>query len=100
MEPKIFTPSIVREQEFKNTTVNIDGKRFENCKFLNCTIMFSGFAPSQASSCYFSPDTKWGLAGVAGEVLQTLKGFGWHFGYGDAPTADSVTEIPTPKVPS
>jgi hypothetical protein len=37
----------VRDHNFKNETVELDGKRFEDCEFVNSTIMFHGDAPTE-----------------------------------------------------
>jgi hypothetical protein len=37
----------VRNHKFRNETVELDGKRFEDCEFENATIMFHGHAPTE-----------------------------------------------------
>ncbi len=37
----------VRNHTFRNETVELDGKRFENCAFENATILFHGRAPTE-----------------------------------------------------
>jgi hypothetical protein len=37
----------VRDHKFKNETVELDGKRFEDCEFVNSTIVFHGHAPTE-----------------------------------------------------
>ncbi len=44
----------VRNQKFRNQTVELDGKRFEDCEFENTTILFHGHAPTEMIGSVFS----------------------------------------------
>lgn len=44
----------VRNHKFRNETVELDGKRFEDCEFENSTIMFHGHAPTEMIDAAFS----------------------------------------------
>jgi hypothetical protein len=46
--------TIVRNYKFRNETVELDGKRFEDCEFENSTIMFHGHAPTEMTDPKFS----------------------------------------------
>jgi hypothetical protein len=41
-ETAISTLEHVRDRQFKNGRVEIDGKRFTSCKFHGCTLVYSG----------------------------------------------------------
>jgi len=41
-ESAITTLEHVRDKNFKNETVEIDGKRFTSCTFYGCTMQYSG----------------------------------------------------------
>jgi hypothetical protein len=44
----------VRDHKFRNQTVELDGKRFEDCEFENATLMFNGNAPTEILDPAFS----------------------------------------------
>jgi hypothetical protein len=91
-----FRLPVISGRTFTNETVVVDGKRFENCKFIGCHIVYSG-APAEASSCQFSPNTTWEFQAAAAMTVQTLQRFGWRFEYGaEGPLAPAI-EIPMPK---
>ena len=73
MEP-LNLPTVSGEK-YANTTVELDNRRFENCEFRNCELIYSG-GPVQTSSCYFE-NTRWSLQGSAALVVATMRAFGW-----------------------
>ena len=44
----------VRDHIFRNETVELDGKRFEDCEFENSTLLFHGNAPTEMINPKFS----------------------------------------------
>jgi len=87
--PRTFTLPVTRGTTYKNQTIQMDGKRFEDCRFENCTLIYSG-GHGEASACYFSPDTVWGLQGTARIVLETLQRYGWRIEYGSGPNPEPI----------
>jgi hypothetical protein len=86
-----FQLPITSGKTFTRETIRIDGHRFENCKFVECTLIYEG-GPAEASACEFSPKMAWQLQGAAGMTIQTLQRFGWKFEYGgEAPISIPVT---------
>jgi len=51
----------VVNQEFRNQVVELDGKNFVDCKFVNVTFLYNGTMPIQFSNCT--------IAGVKGEYI-------------------------------
>lgn len=86
-----FVLPIISDVTFNHETIAIDGKRYENCKFIDCEIVYSG-GLSEISACEFSPNTVWNFQGAAATILQVLQGFGWHFVFGSG-------EVPPPLYP-
>lgn len=97
MEQTNFTLPVVSGKTFTRETVIIDGKRFENCRFIECTIIYSG-GPSESSSCEFVGPTKWGFQNPAGLVLKVLGAFGWRFEFGEPGPLAPAIPLPIPKV--
>jgi hypothetical protein len=91
-----FHLPVVAGRTFKNETVVVDGRRFENCKFIGCTIIYSG-GPAEASACEFSPNTVWGFQEPVGTSLKVLQAFGWRFEYGPKGPLAPAIPIPIPK---
>jgi hypothetical protein len=79
-----FTLPAVSGKTFKNEAVTIDGKRFENYKFIDCHIIYSG-GPADASACEFSPNLTWEFRGNVGMIVQVLPHFGWRLEFGGEP---------------
>ena len=44
--------------EFKDQTIELDGKRFEGCVFENCTLLLKGFGPYEMEDCVLIPGCK------------------------------------------
>jgi len=90
MTDQSFTLPITAGKTFKNETVQIDGRRFENCKFIDCTIVYSG-GPAEASFCEFAPNTVWAFQEPLGTSLKVLQQLGWRFEYGaKGPNAPAI----------
>lgn len=60
----------------------MDGKRFEKCTFIECTLIYRGGSPGEASDCVFYPDTVWAFEGMAATIVQTLQRYGFQFRFG------------------
>jgi hypothetical protein len=88
--------SVITGQTFTRQTIEIDGKRFENCKFIECTIIYGG-GPAEAFSCHFSKKTQWGFRAPFGPGMQVLQQFGWRFEYGEPGPHAPVIQVPVPK---
>jgi hypothetical protein len=80
---------VVSSQTYTHQDIPVDGKRFENCRFIRCQIIYSG-GPAEASACEFSPDTVWKFQGAAAMTLETLQRFGWRFSYGKGETPEPL----------
>lgn len=57
---------------FEDTTIDLDGKHFENCNFKNCVIRFNGNALFTLIGCNFHT-CKWTLDGPASTTIQFLR---------------------------
>lgn len=75
-----FLP-VIKGKTFKNQLVVLDGTRYEDCNFADCTIRYSG-GPSDLSVCIFTPNTKWEILDQAAQVLQVLEKVGFRLEYG------------------
>ena len=75
-----FKLPVIAGKTFTKHTIQIDGTRFENCKFIECTIRYSG-GPAEASACEFSPNTVWDIRDAAGLTIMVLQQFGWRLEY-------------------
>jgi len=71
-----FRLPVVSGQTYSKKTVQLDGTRFENCKFIDCQILYDG-GPAETSACYFSPGTAFFFRGIAANVVQVIQGLGW-----------------------
>jgi hypothetical protein len=76
-----FPLPVVSKRTFMRETVTLDGTRFENCRFIECHIVYSG-GPAETSVCEFSPNTVWDFQGAAATTMVVLQQCGWHFEYG------------------
>jgi hypothetical protein len=84
-----FTPHPIKGKRFVRQTVNLDGFRFENCEFEDCTLVYSG-GPADCSACMFHPDTQWQFQGQAAMMMQVLPLFGWRFSFGTGRPEDVI----------
>jgi hypothetical protein len=80
MTPSFKLPVTAR-RTFTREAVMLDGKRFEDCKFIECQIVYEG-GPAEVSSCWFSPNTVWQFQGAAGMTMQLLQQCGWRIEFG------------------
>lgn len=87
---------VISGKTFRRENVVIDGKRFENCKFFECTIIYSG-GPAETHLCEFGPNLLWGFQEPVGTSLKVLQAFGWRFEYGPTGPLAPAIQIPTPK---
>jgi hypothetical protein len=76
--PKLQT---VKALTFDKQVVMLDGMRFENCVFNECTIRYTG-GPAQLHSCTISPNTVWDFRAHAAQVIQVLQEAGFRLEYG------------------
>lgn len=58
--------------EFDDTTVELDGHHYENCKFRNCWVIYKGVSPFNLISCNFS-GCKWKFEGPASNTIHFLR---------------------------
>jgi hypothetical protein len=85
---------VISKQTFTRQFIKLDGRRFENCRFIECQIVYSG-GPVEISSCEFSPDTVWQFQGYAGMTMQVLQQCGWRIEFGkQGPLASPVPIVP------
>lgn len=74
----------VTGQTFEKITIALDGTRFEECNFVECTIQYSGgFA--EVDRCIFTANTQWKFLNAAARTIQLLKGCGFRIEYGTGP---------------
>ena len=66
---------------FENVDVPLDNAGFENCRFENCTMVYSGHGPVSFSGCVFA-NVRWVLTGPAQNTMFFLRGL--YHGAGDA----------------
>jgi hypothetical protein len=60
-------------QIFKDETIILDGSSFENCKFLNCKLVYSGGDIPKIVNCGLDKP-EWIFDGAAGRVITFLRG--------------------------
>ena len=84
-----FILPVIKGRTFQNTTVFMDGNRYENCKFLKCRLSYSG-GPGEASGCYFGPDTEWLFSDHAATVVETLQRYGFRLVFGNEPQEEPI----------
>jgi hypothetical protein len=75
--PLVYRPEIIRDQEFENRVVDLDGVDYINCTFRNVTFKYNGTTPIQ-----FEQNKIYGVVGIDSDnpaVVGTLamaEGFG------------------------
>ena len=88
--PHSFTLPVVKGKTFKNQVVVLDGTRYEECNFADCTMVYSG-GPADLSACVFTPNTRWDFQGSAALTIQTLQLAGFRLEFGrPGPNAEAV----------
>ena len=71
MSPNII--SRMANQTFVGANVQADGGVvYSKCKFVNCTLIFTGIAPIQFDNCALE-NCRWAFAGPAANTLSFLK---------------------------
>lgn len=67
------TPALQRVsgQVFHAQRIDLDGKHFESCQFVQTTLVFSGAAPVGLENCIFS-GVRWEFSGSAQLTLQFM----------------------------
>jgi len=56
------------EDTFRDTRVAVDGHEYRGCKFIRCTIVYSGGAPPQFVDCLFQGST-WAFEDAASRTI-------------------------------
>jgi hypothetical protein len=88
-----FRLPITNGKTFRREIVVLDGRRFENCRFIECQIVYSG-GPAEVSSCEFAPNTVWQFQGAAGMTMRLVQQCGWRIEFG--PPGPQAAAIPIP----
>lgn len=76
MNQQVFLHVRVSGKTFEKTAVSLDNTRFENCRFKDCDLFYSG-GPVQTSSCYFE-NVRWNFQGAAALTVEAMQAFGWR----------------------
>ena len=63
--------SEVKDQTFRNATVDVDGNRFVNCQFFNCVLRYKGGQYGWQGTV-FHPDCVWRLDDCALRTARLL----------------------------
>jgi hypothetical protein len=61
-------------QTFANTAISVENRQFIDCRFVGCTLVYSGGA-ARAENCTYE-NCRWIFQGPFAAVLDTLKSFG------------------------
>jgi hypothetical protein len=61
------------DQEFVNQQIRLDFNRFIRCRFINCSMIFSGFGGFGIEQCELV-EASWTLADAARTTVQMLTG--------------------------
>ncbi len=73
MTPNINLINKMENQTFVGANVQADGGvAYSRCKFVNCTLIFTGVAPIQIDTCTLE-NCRWTFAGPAANTLNFLK---------------------------
>jgi len=67
----------------------MDEVRYENCKFIDCVLVYSG-GNGEAADCAIYPGTQWRFQAAAGRVVETLQRYGWSFSFGSEPPEEPI----------
>ena len=68
--------SVIEDKGFVNEVVDIDGKFFRRCSFINCSFVYSGAEGSGLQDCGFTPNPHLTLTGLAYRTALLLDTFG------------------------
>jgi hypothetical protein len=66
----------VNGKKFEKSTVPLDNMSFTNCRFIDCTVFYSG-GPVEVFSCSFEGTTRWEIQGAASLTMEALRALGW-----------------------
>jgi hypothetical protein len=73
MTPNINLINKMEDQTFVGANVQADGGvAYTRCKFVNCTLIFTGVAPIQFDTCTLE-NCRWAFAGPAANTINFLK---------------------------
>jgi hypothetical protein len=64
--------ALIKNQIFTDEPVEIDGNSFFNCKFIRCTLVYSGGSASTFDTCIFD-DPKLSFIGPAGNTMAFME---------------------------
>jgi len=64
--------ALIKNQTFTDEPVEIDGNSFFNCKFIRCTLVYSGGGSTSFDTCVFD-DPKLSFLGPAGNTLAFME---------------------------
>ncbi|MBU4234465.1 MAG: pentapeptide repeat-containing protein [Desulfobacterales bacterium] len=57
---------------YENITVQLENSEFIECRFINCTLMYSGLGPVSMQGCSFNK-VNWVFTGPAQNTLQFMR---------------------------
>jgi hypothetical protein len=66
---------------YENVTVKLDNSEFIGCRFLNCTLEYSGIGPVSLQGCSFN-NVNWVFTGPAQNTLIFMRGIYHEAGEG------------------
>jgi hypothetical protein len=77
MSEQVFQHVRVVGKEFNKAAVSLDNMSYENCKFIDCDLFYSG-GPAQLFSCDIRPGNRWHIQGAAALTVETLRTSGFQ----------------------
>ena len=66
----------IHNQTFANAAVEMDGKRFSDCVFINCVLRYIGKDPCQWENTKFDDACVWKFDGCALNLIRVLRAIG------------------------
>ena len=63
---------VVRNEEFVDMSISLDGGTYEKCNFRNCTLVYSGLLPANLKDCGFE-NCVWDFIGPAANALAFMR---------------------------
>lgn len=76
LPPPFWVPSPVgthyEDQTFENAMIDVDGKVFRRCRFVNCQLVTRGLGGGGVNECYLDENTRLLFAGPAQTTLALL----------------------------
>jgi hypothetical protein len=79
------------DQQFKNQRVNVEGTGFQNCRFTNCHIIYTGGTLPVFASCIFDR-CQWVFDGPAENTIQYFALLATQLGPGGLEIIEGVFE--------